>query len=49
MLEERVIEPTKVKSQAIQAASEVAVMILRIDDVIASAGKPPAEQPPEMM
>lgn len=33
-----VIEPLKVKTQAIQSASEVATMILRIDDVIASRG-----------
>lgn len=33
-----IIEPTRMKSQAIQSATEVAVMILRIDDVIA-AGK----------
>lgn len=32
----RIIEPLKIKSQAIASASEVAVMILRIDDVIAS-------------
>ncbi len=31
-----IIEPSKVKKQAISSASEVAVMILRIDDVIAS-------------
>ncbi|MBI4438788.1 TCP-1/cpn60 chaperonin family protein [Candidatus Woesearchaeota archaeon] len=34
-----VIEPLKIKTQAVSSASEVAVMILRIDDVIASAGK----------
>jgi len=34
-----IIEPLKVKTQAITSASEVATMILRIDDVIAS-GKP---------
>ncbi len=34
-----VIEPLKIKTQAIQSASEVAIMILRIDDVIASASK----------
>jgi len=34
---EGVIEPLKIKTQAISSASEVAVMILRIDDVIASA------------
>ena len=33
-----VIEPLKIKTQAISSASEVAVMILRIDDVIASSG-----------
>jgi len=35
-----VIEPLKIKTQAISSASEVAIMILRIDDVIAggSAG-----------
>ncbi len=38
MMAQGVVEPTRVKSQAIQSASEVAVMILRIDDVIA-AGK----------
>ena len=31
-----IIEPLKVKTQAIASASEVAIMILRIDDVIAS-------------
>jgi chaperonin GroEL (HSP60 family) len=34
-----VIEPLKVKRQAIQSASEVTEMILRIDDIIASKGK----------
>jgi chaperonin GroEL (HSP60 family) len=33
-----VIEPLKIKTQATKSASEVAEMILRIDDVIASAG-----------
>lgn len=37
-LQARIIEPYKVKSQAIDSASEVAIMILRIDDVIASKG-----------
>lgn len=35
---EGVIEPLKIKTQAISSASEVATMILRIDDVIASSG-----------
>ena len=36
--EEGVIEPLKVKTQAIKSASEVTDLILRIDDVIASKG-----------
>ena len=32
-----VIEPLRVKTQAISGAAEVAVMILRIDDVIAAS------------
>ncbi len=38
VLEAKIIEPYKIKNQAINSASEVAVMILRIDDVIASTG-----------
>lgn len=38
VLEGRIIEPTKIKSQALTSASEVAIMILRIDDVIAASG-----------
>ncbi|MCL2688210.1 MAG: TCP-1/cpn60 chaperonin family protein, partial [Methanobrevibacter sp.] len=38
MKEAGVIEPQRVKKQAIQSASEAAEMILRIDDVIASVG-----------
>lgn len=38
VLEARILEPLKIKTQAINSASEVAVMILRIDDVIASSG-----------
>ncbi|ALM74553.1 thermosome subunit beta [Thermococcus barophilus] len=36
MLERGVIEPVRVKKQAIKSASEAAIMILRIDDVIAA-------------
>ena len=36
MLDLGVVEPLRVKTQAIQSAAEAAVMILRIDDVIAS-------------
>jgi chaperonin GroEL (HSP60 family) len=36
-----VIEPTKVKRQAIASASEAAEMLLRIDDMISSKGRPP--------
>ena len=38
MLKNKVIEPLRVSLQEIQAASEAAVMILRIDDVIAAKG-----------
>ena len=38
MFEAGVIEPLKVKKQAISSATEVAIMILRIDDVIAAKG-----------
>jgi thermosome len=37
-----VIEPTKVKTQAIASASEAAAMLLRIDDMISSKGKAPS-------
>ncbi|KZX14476.1 thermosome subunit alpha [Methanobrevibacter filiformis] len=40
MKEAGVIEPKRVKKQAIQSASESAEMILRIDDVIASTSTP---------
>ncbi|MBS7655987.1 TCP-1/cpn60 chaperonin family protein [Candidatus Bathyarchaeota archaeon] len=45
MMSEGVIEPVKVKEQAIKSAVEAASMILRIDDVIAAA-KPPPTPPP---
>ncbi len=38
VLNAKIIEPYKIKTQAINSASEVANMILRIDDVIASSG-----------
>jgi thermosome len=46
-----VVEPLKVKEQAMKSAAEVASMILRIDDVIASTkprdeGAPPGGMPP---
>lgn len=46
MLAQGVVEPLRVKTQAISSAAEAAVMILRIDDVIASsksAGPSPEE------
>jgi chaperonin GroEL (HSP60 family) len=36
--EDGIIEPLKVKTQAISSASEVATMILRIDDVLVNEG-----------
>jgi chaperonin GroEL (HSP60 family) len=38
-----VVEPLRVKTQAISSAAEAAVMILRIDDVIASSKSPMPE------
>ena len=35
-IDAKIIEPLKIKSQAISSASDVSIMILRIDDVIAS-------------
>ncbi|MCL7413401.1 MAG: thermosome subunit, partial [ANME-2 cluster archaeon] len=49
MLANGVVEPLRVKTQAINSATEAAVMILRIDDVIASKGGGPGDMPPEMM
>ena len=40
MAESKVFEPSRVVEQAVQSASETAVMILRIDDVISSKGGP---------
>jgi len=40
-----VLEPLKVKEQAIKSATEAASMILRIDDVIAAAKPPPTPLP----
>ena len=46
MISAKVIEPLRVKTQAIQSATEVASMILRIDDVIASKRTSPSEMGP---
>ena len=40
MSKSKVYEPSRVVEQAVQSASETAVMILRIDDVISSKGGP---------
>jgi len=41
-----VIEPLKIKTQAIKSASEVTELILRIDDIIAGAGSEKGGMPP---
>ncbi|MDD1679456.1 MAG: TCP-1/cpn60 chaperonin family protein [Methanomicrobiales archaeon] len=48
MLKEGVVEPLRVKTQAVTSASEAATMILRIDDVIAASkmSKESAPMPP---
>jgi thermosome len=48
MIKNNVIEPLRVSKQEIEASSEAATMILRIDDVIASkgGGAPPSGMPP---
>ena len=43
---EGVIEPLKIKTQAVSSAAEVAVMILRIDDVIAGGSSKETHMPP---
>ena len=55
MVRAGVVEPLRVKTQAINSAAEAAIMILRIDDVIASSrspspegGMPPGGMPPGM-
>ncbi|MBN1431308.1 MAG: TCP-1/cpn60 chaperonin family protein [Methanomicrobiaceae archaeon] len=50
MLEAGVVEPLRVKTQAIASAAEAAIMILRIDDVIAASkmGGGGAPSPEEM-
>ncbi len=50
MLKAGVVEPLRVKSQAISSAAEAAVMILRIDDIIASSktAGPEGGMPPGM-
>ncbi len=48
MLENGVIEPLRVKTQAIASASEAASMILRIDDVIAAAKDEHPKKKPDL-
>nr|QNO53238.1 thermosome subunit alpha [Methanosarcinales archaeon ANME-1 ERB6] len=46
MIKASVIEPLRIKTQAISSATESATMILRIDDVIASSAQPGGGMPP---
>jgi archaeal chaperonin len=46
MLKAGVVEPLRVKTQAISSAAEVAVMILRIDDIIAAQKSAGGGMPP---
>lgn len=49
MKDKGVLDPLRVKTQAINSATEAAIMILRIDDIIASEGGSGPDVPPEMM
>jgi len=49
MIKLGVIEPLKIKTQAIKSAAEAAEMILRIDDVISSSGGKAPSMPPRGM
>jgi chaperonin GroEL (HSP60 family) len=49
MEKKNVIEPTTIKIQAINSASEVSQMILRIDDIIAGSGKSSSQNMPPGM
>ena len=49
VLHSKIIEPLKIKTQAINSATDVSIMILRIDDVIASSGKSPMKGMPRGM
>jgi len=46
MLDANVIEPLRIKTQAISSATEAATMILRIDDVIAAGAEKKPSTPP---
>ncbi len=48
MLEKGIIEPLRIKTQAISSATEAASMILRIDDVIASAKEANPKKKPDL-
>jgi len=48
-LKSGVVEPLRIKTQAIDSATEVSMMILRIDDVIAAGSRPPAGRGPPGM
>lgn len=45
MLDQKVIEPIRVSRQAINSATDAAILILRIDDVIAARGMGPGMGP----
>jgi len=47
MVAQGIVDPLRVKTQAIASAAEAAIMILRIDDVIAAAAPSPGELPPQ--
>ncbi len=48
MWEMNVVEPLRIKTQAINSATEATIMILRIDDIVAASGNKTAGPTPEM-
>ncbi|HDR72545.1 MAG TPA: thermosome subunit [Methanoculleus sp.] len=47
MISRGIVDPLRVKTQAVASAAEAATMILRIDDVISAAAPKPGELPPQ--
>ena len=49
MLDAGILEPIRVKTQAISSAAEAAIMVIRVDDIVSAAPKGPEAPLPEEM